>query len=218
MPEERIQNGSEYIKDSRNTKCNDNECVTCGHPVTLYGYRDPEDDYNGLVEDTMDDKDNGSYDTETTHRQIADDFNKGYDNNEDGAYEGIHEDDNNYYLLDQPSQPQQNKVRFDENPHVIVYNSPEPDNNKSSDNVLEHMDLVEHMDNQSVGALIGLLCGHLCILLIAICIAKARGELECVPGSDNYNVSLIMCILLFPQLYFIYALVEWLTRPGACRI
>ena len=225
MPGEKMQNGSEYMKDSRNRKCDEDECVTCGHPVTLYGYRDPEDDYNGAV-DTIGDEDNGMHDIK--QGQIEDDSYKGAESIDSGTYEGIHEDDDNYYHLNQ----RRHKVRFDEKPHVIVYKNPEPDDyNDQNDNSNDSRvvgcdggktaeDVLEHMDGNSSawGGWIGILITHLCVLFLAIFIAIFRGEFKCTPdGTGGLNWSLILCIILFPQFYITYALVEWSTRPGACR-
>jgi len=224
MPGEKMQNGSEYMKDSRNRKCDEEECVTCGHPVTLYGYRDPEDDYNGAV-DMMDDEDNGMHDN-AMQGQTEDDSYKEAESNDSGTYEGIHEDDDNYYHLNQ----HRHKVRFDEKPHVIVYKDPEPeDYNGQNDNSNDGQviscdggktaeDVLEHMDgNSSAWGWISFLTGYLCFLMIALCVAccfKKKSHLECTNGKNN--ISMYLCIFLFPQFYIMFALVEFLTQPGEC--
>jgi len=99
------------------------------------------------------------------------------------------------------------KVRFDDRPKIIGYNYSDSMNydDQTSDDVLEHMN-----DGTGVYAYV---IGHLCIMLIAFLVAYWRGELYTeLGGQTNWHLSMIACIILFPNLYLIYALVEFITR------
>lgn len=214
MPGEKMQNGSEYMKDPGNRKCDEDECVTCGHPVTIYGYRDPEDAYNGSDVEGEDQIDDMSY--------------RGYDSSYGGTYEGIHEDDDDYYHINQ----RHHKVRFDEKPHVINYEQTETDNyndqNGNGDdgqivscgNTKTAEDVLEHMDGNSgasTGGIIGFVVCHIILLVLALIYARWRGHLNCA-NKEGTNASMILCIILFPQFYIMFALVEFLTQYQKCWI
>lgn len=55
------------------------------------------------------------------------------------------------------------------------------------------------------------LSASLCITMIAFMVAVFRDELSHKNG--NINFSLLLCILIFPQLYLTYAIVDFATRP-----
>lgn len=55
------------------------------------------------------------------------------------------------------------------------------------------------------------LSASLCLTMLAFMIAVFRDELTHRNGSINF--SLVLCILLFPQMYITFAIVDFATRP-----
>jgi hypothetical protein len=75
----------------------------------------------------------------------------------------------------------------------------------------EELKLPENSGSIGISSISSCILSVLCWFCFLLFIAHMRGELSYKNGS--LNMSLILCILLFPHLYLGFVLVDWLTKP-----
>jgi hypothetical protein len=165
-------------------RCKDRDCTRCGYSVKLYGYRD-------LTYDTQDGQDEEQYDV--------------YDDSEDSEIDSRHVTFASKDQILNTATRDAGVASKDGKAQQVEKVEP-----TAESETIEHLD--SGASDVSVVGICSYLCGCICILLIALCIAKSRGELS--HGKGGMNLSLIVCIIFFPYTYLTYAFVDWLTSPN----
>jgi hypothetical protein len=183
-------------------RCDGRKCEKCGYPIKLYGYPD-------LVHDTFFDMDEVPYDFE-----------------ENGYYKNtLHEyrqNERNVPVMVDAEDVESNNLEqelgvnhtFQKEKNMLeqrLSDENNQDQNNLPDNYSEvdEKHHVEHMDGNGY-FLCGFVVTRLFLFLIALFIADYRGELR---RGDKINWSLVGCVFFFPDIYFAYAIFEWLVRP-----
>jgi hypothetical protein len=81
---------------------------------------------------------------------------------------------------------------------------------KIADDVLEHLDY--NISNEEIYAAVAT---YVVVVLVCLCIAFLNNDLRCDKRGvtkEGINMSMILCIILFPYMYIIYLLVDVFTR------
>jgi hypothetical protein len=186
-------------------RCDGRKCEKCGYPIKLYGYPDlVQDPFFDMNEIPYDFGENGYYD------------NTGYDANTQNEYRSA---DHNLPKITEETEESVSEMIPDHlsrdappldyiaQTYHDIPNVSKPSNYIEVKN--DNKNMKEHMDASS-GAIFGFVSSRICLILLAFCIANYRGELR---KNGEINLSLIVCVILFPDIYFTYALFEWLVRP-----
>lgn len=186
--------------------CKNNKCDNCGYEVKMYGYSDDDLSYDRTVDDA-DYNDAPEYNLEN---ELP-----------DYEYDQPHTEEmkKSFMKLDYRTADAANV-----NNNYNNYNNYNDDNNNNNNNNAKNTPPIkyEHL-NGATNTGVGLsgLCSFVCcfaiMLFIAYFIAYKRGEIYNSDGT--VNLSLIACIFFFHQLYFGYALLDWVTKPNhGCNV
>lgn len=177
--------------------CSNVQCNRCGYALRVYGQNDDDLVYDRTIDDA-DYNESPEYDMENEQPEY------------NIKYEDANESEREYDL---------NREYELERDYGYKYAYGRPPMPYNNDNLVESgTDRFEHLSNTSnSGVTMSGLCSYFCcfviLLFIAYYIAYARGEIYNEDGK-TLNFSLVACIFFFYQLYFGYALVDWLTRPA----
>lgn len=184
-------------------RCDGRKCEKCGYPIKLYGYPDlVQDPFFDMDEIPYEFGDNGyaSVDgsdyTQNEYRSADHNLPKITEESEDS--EPVSEMIPDHLSRDTPPLDYIAQT-YQDSQHPSNY--VEVRNDKK--------DVKEHMDAAG-NALFGFVASRICLILIAFFIAHYRGELR---KNGEINLSLVACVVIFPDIYFAYALFEWLVRP-----
>lgn len=167
--------------------CSNTKCDSCGFSIKLF-------------ENLNCDRENGKSGN-CLYDGIVDDA----DFNDSLEYD--YELEQPFYKSKQLSQVK--RVKFQEQDQDL-----EPESRKESEENIEHMTVTV---DENVTIIIGYLCGAICLFLICLCIAYARGEhrsFSTDKDGGKINLSLLACIFFFPYVYLSYVLVDMITSPN----
>ncbi|VBB17739.1 hypothetical protein YASMINEVIRUS_202, partial [Yasminevirus sp. GU-2018] len=186
--------------------CKNMRCESCGYSVKLYGYGDLS--YDGTVDDA-DYVDGDEYDTDReqpsnvyTGRFVKGTVERPYKMRR-VQFTGK---DN---ILGPAGNQEGNEVEGEDDEIVEGGAETVERVEKPSAETREHMDTSKSITGWGLS---GYVVSMICMFLIAYCIASSRGETRHKDG--RLNLSLLVCIFFFPQLYFGYVLVDWVTSPN----
>jgi len=187
-----------WNRDTPMLRADDYKCPNCNHSLSVdsagrckdrecikCGYSIKLYGYGDLSYDTQDDQDEEQYDLDDD----SEDFDK----------------ESRHVTFASKDQELNTITRTTE---VTAKNI---NNNKTTAENVEHYSV--DIDVYSTAALCSYLSCFVCLFLIALCIAKSRGELYHGKGG-GINFSLILCIMFFPYTYLTYVLVDWVTSPN----